>query len=651
MELSELATYARDKYNIIEEHKWTNFPGFSVLCHPKTGKWVALLIRQWDTDSGTEIQHCDLKCGQPGFLDRRRPYIGHPVRMKGDMWLGISFTSETDPQVVHRLFDRAIAAGNPDDISIELEVEIKASPAKRVWQDTLLPLAGILTGQKKPAIPERLREMRRLYEYGRENSEARARNFYRQGKFMEDYEDDYPWEEEFVCYFPTYHDMTTYQLRGYFSWRTKVRQGIFTPISASAAYIYIYELLNGIGTTSADDSLQKLREFEAGYLDAGMGDARMRANLRRWMLDLAIVSGLPSETAQLYADPDLMRRDATLAVLRSPAEHSDEQVFAALLEWGGKKYGESPVLTKDPERGRRLFCEAWRIAKANCDENGKDVFTLCFGLPPRRKWTPFSNAVYEGKSRPDVFIYHLNDCRTYRCEKGAWEVSAYEKLYFDKERFQGFLHETDLVLRRYLKTGRHLKEKETDKWALPFIRLALKADRLAREEAARPKITLDLGGLDQIRRDALTTQNSLLTEEELGAAPMPENGTAAMSQGASGFIDETPEVPLTTVFDSVAASADFVPAGPAIPEVSPEGHDAVPGLSLDGIHLQILRSLLAGHPVDTLIRDNNLMPTLVADTINEALFEEIGDSVVTCDDDSLSLVEDYIEDLTQILGG
>ena len=47
MELSELAAYAEEKYHIREEHKWAEFPGFSVLADPRTGKWAALLMRQW----------------------------------------------------------------------------------------------------------------------------------------------------------------------------------------------------------------------------------------------------------------------------------------------------------------------------------------------------------------------------------------------------------------------------------------------------------------------------------------------------------------------------------------------------------------------------------------------------------------------------
>ena len=64
MELSELTAYAEEKFHIHEQLKWDDFPGFSILADPGTGKWIALLMRQWDSDTGTEIQRCDLKCGQ-----------------------------------------------------------------------------------------------------------------------------------------------------------------------------------------------------------------------------------------------------------------------------------------------------------------------------------------------------------------------------------------------------------------------------------------------------------------------------------------------------------------------------------------------------------------------------------------------------------
>ena len=89
MELSELTAYAEEKFHIREQHKWAEFPGFSILADPNTGKWVALLMRQWDSDTGTEIQRCDIKCGQQSLSEISAPYLSLPFRMKGKKWVGV----------------------------------------------------------------------------------------------------------------------------------------------------------------------------------------------------------------------------------------------------------------------------------------------------------------------------------------------------------------------------------------------------------------------------------------------------------------------------------------------------------------------------------------------------------------------------------
>ncbi|MCC6094056.1 MAG: TerB N-terminal domain-containing protein, partial [Eubacterium sp.] len=97
----------------------------------------------------------------------------------------------------------------------------------------------------KPDIPQKILAMARLYEYGDGSLLNKAQNLYRQGKFMEDYEDHVPWNGTIHRYFTTYHDLNLRQLRGYFTWRTEVRKGRYKPIATSLAYLYIYELLCG----------------------------------------------------------------------------------------------------------------------------------------------------------------------------------------------------------------------------------------------------------------------------------------------------------------------------------------------------------------------------------------------------------------------
>ncbi len=620
MELAELTAYAAGTYQMAEQHKWADFPGFSVLCHPQTGKWVALLMRQWDPDRGEELQRCDIRCGAEALLQHPAPYLSLPTRMRGGQWLGVIFDARTEPEVVFHLLDRAVALGRPHGYTLVLDNHTAAGG----YRDTALPFAGSSYRPPREQLPEQLRRLRRMFVYGRVSDETRAKNFRRQAEFMQDYTDDVPWTGDFSCYFPTYQDLSTTQLRGYFTWRTRLRQGQAQPIPASAAYIYIYELLNCVGAASAEDALQKLLEFEALFLDSGIGEASIRPNLRRWMLEFSVLHALPPALARQAADPALLARDEALGVLQAPEAHTEDEIFAALLHFGAKKLERTPVLAGDPDRGRRLFAQIWRACAKDLQQ-GQDLFTRCFGPMRRARWYPLVNAVVYDPARPEDRDYALGPCRSYRRRGGLWETAYFDPKAFDRSLFSGLLHAADARLRRYLKTGRYLREKPEDAWAGPYIDAVLAADRRAALEAARPRITIDLSGLEQIRRDAAATRESLLTADEieeieaLEAAPAPEAVPA-------------PE----------AAPAPEPVQGPA-----PERSD----LPLDAVQLQILRTLLAGQDPGPLIRANHLMPSIVADAVNEALFDEIGDTVLLCEDDRLLLVDDYIEDLIQILGG
>ncbi|MBE5998840.1 MAG: hypothetical protein E7237_04400 [Sarcina sp.] len=827
MELSELAAYAREKHTIQEQHKWADFPGFSVLAEPGTGKWAALLMRQWDGDTGEEVQRCDIKCGRQCLAEIRVPWLTLPFRMKGQNWVGVIFDGRTDPEIVFGLFDRAVGMIRQRRAYTVILEDLRGN-TKGLYHDTALPQkeqdrgtalppmrsrkiqetlrlpapeqehapadsapdsteawtrdffreadgTGRYASTALPHIPQKIRDMMRLYEYQGESLEAKSRNFYRQGRFMEDYEDDASWTGEYRRYFTTYHDLHLPQLRGYFTWRTALRKGQFRPIASSLAYMYIYELLCGIGTSSPEDSLRKMREFEKGFLDSGIGDTFMRRNLHRWMLDYAVIHNVPVETARLYELPAIAERDLQLAVLKAPKDHSDEEIFAALCAFGGKKLPQSPVVadngktdngktenekrkngktengktdggkTGGGEKGRHLFAALWRYltehygsgeeaaapagdtagkltaeteptppASAQARKNemvsaghpveSEDpaIFTDCFGVRKKSPWNPLSNAIHWEEDRPQEALYVLNACRIYRCHAGEWEEEHYENPCFAKDLLQGLLHAADRGFRRYLRTGHYLRAKAEEAWAEPYIEAVIAADLEADEKArieaekkaALDRIRIDLSGLDKIRRDALITRDSLLTEEEkaeeaeelfyqtrpgtdAGAGVTESEGFLAPADhsdeavrgripgtgreeereslpGAAESLDESArdripgtgraemkESPLSAEGPE-ETTKESKPAGPC------SGEDAGTIDGLDALHTQILRTLLQDQSVDGLIREQHLMPAIVADTINEALFEEIGDNVLEWDEDHLILIEDYRADLADL---
>ena len=99
MNLSELTAYAEEKYHIREEQKWDDFRSFSVLTDPETRKWVALLMRQWDYETGNELCRCDIKCGRQILSGIKEPYVTNAFRMRGEKWVGVIWRSRKKRRV------------------------------------------------------------------------------------------------------------------------------------------------------------------------------------------------------------------------------------------------------------------------------------------------------------------------------------------------------------------------------------------------------------------------------------------------------------------------------------------------------------------------------------------------------------------------
>ncbi len=693
MELSELAAYAEEKYHMKEEHKWAAFPGFSVLTDPRTDKWVALLMRQWDYETGTELQRCDIKCGRECLTESKAPYLTGAFRMKGPKWVGIRVDNGTDPETVFALFDRAVRAGE-QGYTVVLEERPGADgrdysngrtySGGRKYHDTLLPLEALRGNYRKgPAnnaaqrtagrnsgahtsaqsaasqrtagrssgaeIPPRILEMMQLYEFRDGSFENKCRNFLRQGRFMEDYEDNVSWGGEFKRYFTTYHDLNLNLLRGYFSWRSRIRKGEYHRITTSLAYMYIYELLGGIGVASPEDSLRLMKEFESGYLDSGIGDPSMRENLRRWRMEFAVMHGSSAEEVLPFLDDALLERDRFLMILKHADGASDEEVCGALCGLSDGKIEKSPVIKKDPVRGKHLFAEVWRYMAANYIRDGWDIFTACFGKLRQFPWHPLANAVYLDVQDRKETVYTINECRKYQYKDGKWSECRYDDLYFDRYRIHALLHEADRQLRRYLKTGSYLRAKQGEEWVTPYVEAVIEADRAAAIEAAKPKIAIDLSGLDKIRRDAMITQNSLLTEEEKREQMEPQEEKLEQPQLQEEKFEQ-PQPREEKFGQPQPREENFDRTEPREEnQYAAESEIRIP--SLDPAHTQILLAVMRGESVAERIRQHHLMPSVVTDAINEALFDEIGDNVLECEGDEISFVEDYREDVEFLAGG
>ncbi len=520
-----------------------------------------------------------------------------------------------------------------------------------------IPLRGTFPEEEKSAagqglnedIPERIAAMRAMYRYGDGSVRDKAENFIRQGKFMADYSDDMPWQGNLYRYFPAYHDLNVPQLRAYFSWRAGVREGKFTPVPQTLYTLYANELLVGIGCRDAEDSFRKMKAFYEGLQGAGQTGGEVLARLRRWMTDLCIVYDLPHEWPRDVEDSFYRDMDTARICLEKPEEHTDEEIIAALSAFAPARFPQSPVFSV--ERGRHLFALIWKTLSSSYTVKGRTIFTTCFNARRQRfSWTPFPEALYIPPAEQADRSYELHPGRRYQCRDGHWTVERYNFYSVNQTVFRTILHESERRLREILGVGRPLKADVLESWVDRYIDEALVREQEEIRQARLSAIHFEAGDLAAIRADAAVTRDSLLTEEEREAEAEVEE-RAELEAGRRGN-GGTPSMKNRTEVQASARGLDLM--GPAEAELSDDGlfdkesPDDEPAL---GAHeMAILRLLLDGKSPADYIREKRLFATVLADSINEALYDALGDTAVECDGKDIILVEDYREDIEELIG-
>ena len=178
----------------------------------------------------------------------------------------------------------------------------------------------LITGNRMASyLPERYRKMREISSWEPEGPAGRGRwlseaeLFYRQGIFMADYEDDCPYHGNFKSYFPTYNAMSDRQLRGYFTWRSAVRRGTVQETSLSFAYVYLYELINGIGVANPREGFDAFESFCQAYRAFAPEIDRFAGV---WLQDYVVYHDLPVELLEPYKTLAFDRADHSTAPRR-----------------------------------------------------------------------------------------------------------------------------------------------------------------------------------------------------------------------------------------------------------------------------------------------------------------------------------------------
>lgn len=539
--------------------------------------------------------------------------------------------------------------------------------------------------QMQNFLPDQYRKMREISRWqddpkggaGRWLSEAEL--FYRQGLLMANFEDDCPYNGTFKSYFPTYNAMSDRQLRGYFTWRAQVRRGNIEETSTSFAFLYLYELICGIGVDDPLDGFDKIKAFWGAYRAFEPGIDRFA---RVWLQDYAVFHGLDprllrdSKTVMFdNALIELRRAARDLAPAQAPSgqtakrrktseptlplppdEAREERLMAAINALSTYNLNNSRL-----DRGhhldlRHVACAVYvRMARYYDTHRKTGIVASLFGEETAMPYTMFASAVFFAPECHEDCEYRLDPIHIYRCQNGFWECMRIHGSRQKSSKLGEIMRACDQRLRLALDPSHPLKEEKVPKYLAKIIDDEIVA-WLSWNATHQPvKIDIDLSQLGHIRSAAAQTREALLIDEE-----REDDTTADVEEADSGQPEAEPVANM--IVEPVAAPMEQDEAdeptisteqfGVVAPLLAPAPAPAT-AMSADTASALVpaaegyLRALLeqnAAQAASAVARSDQSEDMLV-DSINEALFDLVGDTVIEFGATGPQIIEDYEADV------
>lgn len=539
--------------------------------------------------------------------------------------------------------------------------------------------------QMQNFLPDQYRKMREISRWqddpkggaGRWLSEAEL--FYRQGLLMADFEDDCPYNGTFKSYFPTYNAMSDRQLRGYFTWRAQVRRGTVEETSTSFAFLYLYELICGIGVDDPLDGFKKIKAFWDAYRAFEPGIDRFA---RVWLQDYAVFHGLDPE---LLRDSKTVAFDNALIELRRaarglapapapsdlpparrktseptlplpPDEAGEERLMTAINALSTYNLNNSRLDRSHHRDLRHVACAVYvRMARYYDTHRKTGIVASLFGEETAMPYTMFASAVFFAPERHEDCEYRLDPIHIYRCQNGFWECMRIHGSRQKSSKLGEMMRACDQRLRLALDPTHPLKEEKVPKYLAKIIDDEIVA-WLSSDAAHQPvKIDIDLSQLGHIRSAAAQTREALLIDEEreddvsmeaeatLIEQPNTESAPSMTAgPGEMATRQDEPDEPTvsTEEFGVVAPLLVSVPA-PVTPASAEAANKLAPAADA------FLRALLERNTAQATLAaaQSGKSEDMLVDSINEALFDLVGDTVIEFGSAGPQIIEDYEADV------
>lgn len=486
-------------------------------------------------------------------------------------------TDALSPQAVQQIIDRILASPR---------ARANSAFAGRTFADEPIIRRG---SQMAGYLPKRCQEMRALASSPELRTKPEACVFYHQARLMEDYTDDVPYHGYFEQYFPTYQAMSDRQLRGYFTWRTAVRAGVMEEAPLSFAFVHLYELLIGVGTTPGDQGFHDIEHFWQSL----RGHApQLDRYVRLWLRDYVVYHGLDPRLVAPYVDLEFDRglvamRDGIAAwegrqtpprlstpasliapggaapALPNPAppaqdasakrrrkrganagggayNPAEERLFSSFDVLSSYRPRVSRLYRDRPETLRHVCCSVVVQLARHYDAHRKSgLMESLFGSPLAMPYGMFYSAVFWSEQPHPDTTFELDAINRYTCARGRWYWEGYHGSHTKSTKLGAVLRATDQRLRAAIGYEHPLAEKTVPKYLAKIIDREIEA-RLAweREQEARV-IHVDLSQLAGIRAAASLTQEALLVDEEREERPAAGEASEGVPVSSSKDVESS----------------------------------------------------------------------------------------------------------------
>ena len=495
-----------------------------------------------------------------------------------------------------------------DDLIASLRERIRSRNAfennseEKVYSDEKI----IFTADRLRSFrPPELREMRRIAQSKDSIRWSESRLFYEQAKFMAEFEDDKPYDGSFELYFPTYQRLNEDQLRGYFTWRKAARKGQIDDSRTTYCFIYIYEILHNIGVASPEEG--------AGILNKIWGTTEkhsIRSWIGEWAADYCAYYGVSADLFDALKPQVVLER--ALRKISDCHDVPDDELYGVMCSFVPGYAERSAMVKEHPQDHQELSCRILRkVAERYRKKSEKEYADSLYMIRYSVSKNMFRNAVFFDYKAPRMYTCIVSDYSEYRCRGTNWSWSGLGRQK-DNNDLRMIFHEADNLLREHYGYSSLLKDSDWTKEKKKLASKALQEMLEERRQAERRKVVFDISLLDDIRKSSEIMKEKLIVP---------------------GSDEEFRES------DAANAAEPVNPEEPAADD--PEEKNMMPLLTEE--ESELLRAILNGD--SAAIGRTGIRLSVLCDSINEKLFETIGDTAIEFDGELPAVVEDYMEEV------